>query len=150
MPSTLKIRINRARGLPVMDKSTKSTDAFVEVRLGSNIKRQTEVKKKTLNPIWDVDMRINCTDDSVVQNEPLEFRVMDEDIYSADDPIGYVHIDLNPLLMRAAHADEDKIDSNTSSKSRSAMKGGGSQVDMMNSSSVGSGDMVIEMVMMSE
>ena len=144
MPSTLKIRINRARGLPVMDKSTKSTDAFVEVRLGSNIKRQTEVKKKTLNPIWDVDMRINCTDDSVVQNEPLEFRVMDEDIYSADDPIGYVHIDLNPLLMRAAHADEDKIDSNTSSKSRSAMKGGGSQVDMMNSSSVGSGDMVID------
>ena len=93
-----------------MDKSTKSTDAFVEVRLGSSIKRQTEVKKKTLNPVWNVDMRINCTDDSVVQNEPLEFRVMDEDIYSADDPIGYVHIDLNPLLMRAAHASKDTGD----------------------------------------
>ena len=101
-----------------MDKSTKSTDAFVEVRLGSSIKRQTEVKKKTLNPVWNVDMRINCTDDSVVQNEPLEFRVMDEDIFSADDPIGYA-IDLNPLLMRAAHA------SKVTGDQASSMNGGG-------------------------
>ena len=110
MPSTLKIRVRSARSLPVMDKSAKTTDAYVEVRLGGHVYAKTGVAKKTLNPEWNIDMRINCTDDSVVQNEPLEFRVMDSDTYSADDPIGYVHIDLNPLLTRAAKANTQNGD----------------------------------------
>ena len=76
MPSTLKIRVRSARGLPVMDKSAKTTDAYVEVRLGGHVYAKTGVAKKTLNPEWNIDMRINCTDDSVVQNEPLEFRLV--------------------------------------------------------------------------
>ena len=41
-------------------------------------------------------------DDSVLQSEPIEFRVMDHDVYTSDDAIGLVHVDLSPLLMRIA------------------------------------------------
>lgn len=39
-----------------------------------------------------------CSDDSELQNEPLEIRVLDYDAISYNDMIGNVFIDLNPLL----------------------------------------------------
>ena len=39
-------------------------------------------------------------DDTELQDEPLQIRLMDYDVYSANDAIGKVYIDLNPLLMR--------------------------------------------------
>lgn len=41
-------------------------------------------------------------DDSELQDEPLQIRLMDYDTYSANDAIGKVYIDLNPLLLPAA------------------------------------------------
>ena len=44
--------------------------------------------------------KFDVSNDSILQSEPLEFRVMDHDVYSSDDPVGVVHVDLSPLLMR--------------------------------------------------
>jgi hypothetical protein len=41
-------------------------------------------------------------DDSLLQNTPVEFKVIDQDLYSSE-LIGVVYIDLNPLIMRTAH-----------------------------------------------
>ena len=46
-------------------------------------------------------------DDSLLQNTPVEFKVVDQDLYSSE-MIGVVYIDLNPLVMRTAHADQSQ------------------------------------------
>jgi hypothetical protein len=38
-------------------------------------------------------------DDAELQDEPLQIRLMDYDTYSANDAIGKVYLDLNPLLV---------------------------------------------------
>eukprot|EP00516_Mucochytrium_quahogii_P000201 CAMPEP_0203760202 /NCGR_PEP_ID=MMETSP0098-20131031/13554_1 /ASSEMBLY_ACC=CAM_ASM_000208 /TAXON_ID=96639 /ORGANISM=" , Strain NY0313808BC1" /LENGTH=83 /DNA_ID=CAMNT_0050653679 /DNA_START=311 /DNA_END=559 /DNA_ORIENTATION=- len=83
MPSTIKIRVIEARELPVMDRTSNLTDAFVDVRFSNNA-YQTSIVRKTLNPVWKEDTRFDVADDSELQNEPLVFRVMDHDVYSAD------------------------------------------------------------------
>ncbi|KAF6779000.1 hypothetical protein AHF37_01379 [Paragonimus kellicotti] len=76
MPGSVKVRVLSARNLPIMDRSTLSTDAFVEFAL------------------------INQLDDRALQEEVLLLKVMDHDTYSAHDTIGRVYFDLNPLLNR--------------------------------------------------
>ncbi|XP_067655808.1 C2 domain-containing protein 5-like isoform X2 [Haliotis asinina] len=99
MPGKLKVRILGARNLPVMDRASDLTDAFVEVRFSNEVMK-TEVYRKSLNPQWDSDWFKFEVDDEVLQDEPLELRVLDYDTYSAHDAIGKVYIDLNPLLTR--------------------------------------------------
>lgn len=41
-------------------------------------------------------------DDLELQDEPLQIRLMDHDTYSANDAIGKVYLNLNPLLTPAA------------------------------------------------
>lgn len=38
-------------------------------------------------------------EDSELQDEPLQIRLMDYDTYSANDAIGKVYLNLNPLLL---------------------------------------------------
>ena len=49
MPSILKIRVVEARDLPIMDRSSGLTDAYVEILL-ENYQYRTSVCKKTLDP----------------------------------------------------------------------------------------------------
>eukprot|EP01137_Pigoraptor_chileana_P015644 Opistho-2@5274 len=97
MPGILKVRVIEARDLPVMDRSSMATDAYVEVKFADDSFR-THVCKKTLHPVWNADFRFEV-DDVALQDEPLELKVWDQDTISADDTIGKVYIDLNPLLM---------------------------------------------------
>ncbi|PVD33850.1 hypothetical protein C0Q70_05111 [Pomacea canaliculata] len=99
MPGRLKVRLLGARDLPVMDRASDLTDAFVEVRFDGEMFK-TEVCKKSLNPQWNSDWFKFEVDDEVLQDEPLDIRVLDYDTYSAHDAIGKVYIDLNPLLTR--------------------------------------------------
>jgi hypothetical protein len=73
---------------------------------------KTGVEKKTLNPVWNEEFRFEVSDDTLLQNEPLIFKVWDSDNYKADSCVGMVYVDLNPLLMRAAAktALEDRSD----------------------------------------
>ena len=43
--------------------------------------------------------RFEVADDLELQDNPLQIRVMDYDTYSANDAIGKVYVDLNPLLL---------------------------------------------------
>lgn len=54
--------------------------------------KENYVPLKKLNFVLQVD-------DSELQDEPLQLRLMDHDTYSANDAIGKVYLDLNPLLL---------------------------------------------------
>lgn len=98
MPCTIKIRVVEARDLPVMDRSSKLTDAYVDIEFAS-FEARTQICKKTLNPKWDEEFRFDVADDSVLQSHPIEFKVMDHDVYTSDTSIGIVYVDLNCSLM---------------------------------------------------
>lgn len=53
MPATLTVHILEAKGLPVMDTGSNSTDAYVEVRLGRKYFKKSTTAMQTLNPVWD-------------------------------------------------------------------------------------------------
>ena len=110
MPAKVKARVLAARNLPgnspvqvqlctygictlvflVMDRSSETTDAFAEVEF-KNSKFKTEVCRKSLNPTWpNTDWFRFDVDDCDLQDEPLQIRIMDYDIYSANDAIGKV------------------------------------------------------------
>jgi hypothetical protein len=94
-----------------MDRTTKMTDAFVEVDFGaSNWKTRTVMK--TLNPDWNQEFSIDVSDDAQLQKELIEFKVWDHDVMSVGETIGVVYIDLNPLLMRFESESSDRVDGN--------------------------------------
>ncbi|KAF0298170.1 C2 domain-containing protein 5 [Amphibalanus amphitrite] len=98
MPGKVKVRVLAGRNLPVMDRANDTTDAFVEIRLGT-VTQKTDVCRRSLNPQWNSDwFRFEVQDDAELQDEPLQIRVMDHDTYSAHDAIGKVYLSLSPLL----------------------------------------------------
>lgn len=144
MPGKVKVKILAGRNLPVMDRSSDTTDAYVEIKLGS-ITHKTEVFRKSLNPQWNSEWfifevrnllfnlyAINVcmlkyfeisvqVDDAELQDEPLQIRLMDYDTYSANDAIGKVYLDLNPLLTTPSVSGRGMVRSETSSVSPSGM-----------------------------
>nr|CDS15592.1 C2 calcium dependent membrane targeting [Echinococcus granulosus] len=97
MPAAVKVKVLAARNLPVMDRTSFLTDAFVEVRLG-NTMFKTEVIRRTLNPEWNSDWFCFELNEEALLEEALQVRVLDHDTYSAHDAIGRVYVDLTPLL----------------------------------------------------
>lgn len=98
MPCILKVRIIAGRGLPIMDRTSELTDPYVEIRFGDLEPHRTSVFRKSLNPVWNEDFRLEISDDAMLQDEPLELKVFDYDAITADGSIGTVMLDLNPLL----------------------------------------------------
>uniref|UniRef100_A0A8C9WKI4 C2 domain-containing protein 5 n=1 Tax=Scleropages formosus TaxID=113540 RepID=A0A8C9WKI4_SCLFO len=101
MPGKLKAKIVAGRQLPVMDRASDLTDAFVEVKFG-NTTFKTDVYPKSLNPQWNSEWFKFEVDDEDLQDEPLQITVLDHDTYSANDAIGKVYIDIDPLLSSEA------------------------------------------------
>ncbi|CAH0562674.1 unnamed protein product [Brassicogethes aeneus] len=101
MPGKVKVKIISGKNLPVMDRSSDTTDAYVEIKLG-NTTYKTDVCRKSLHPQWNSEWYRFEVDDSELQDEPLQIRLMDHDTYSANDAIGKVYLNLNPLLLPAA------------------------------------------------
>ncbi|XP_041651278.1 C2 domain-containing protein 5 isoform X10 [Cheilinus undulatus] len=101
MPGKLKAKIVAGRHLPVMDRASDLTDAFVEVKFG-NTTFKTDVCPKSLNPQWNSEWFKFEVDDEDLQDEPLQVTVLDHDTYSANDAIGKVYIDIDPLLCTEA------------------------------------------------
>lgn len=52
MPGKVKVKVISGRNLPVMDRSSDTTDAYVELKLGSTTFK-TDVCRKSLNPHWN-------------------------------------------------------------------------------------------------
>ncbi|XP_047508060.1 C2 domain-containing protein 5 isoform X2 [Pieris napi] len=102
MPGKIKVKVLAGRNLPVMDRASDTTDAFVEIKFGG-ITHKTDVCRKSLNPHWNSTEWYRFeVDESELQDEPLQLRLMDHDTYSANDAIGKVVISLAPLLAREA------------------------------------------------
>ncbi|XP_016339105.1 C2 domain-containing protein 5 isoform X2 [Sinocyclocheilus anshuiensis] len=101
MPGKLKAKIVAGRHLPIMDRASDLTDAFVEVKFG-NTTFKTDVYPKSLNPQWNSEWFKFEVDDEDLQDEPLQITVLDHDTYSANDAIGKVYIDIDPLLCSEA------------------------------------------------
>ncbi|CAG7826260.1 unnamed protein product [Allacma fusca] len=108
MPGKVKVKIVAGRNLPVMDRSNDTTDAYVEVKLGSTTFK-TDVCRKSLNPQWNSEWFRFEMDDLELQDEPLQIRLMDHDTYSANDAIGKVYLDLNPLLLTSSKDSTGKL-----------------------------------------
>jgi hypothetical protein len=103
--------------------STPSTDAYVLVTLGGHFSltdqqeespekakcytAKTKVCRRTLHPVWDEEFRFDVSSDTLLQDEPLIFKVCDSDALSYDESVGLVYIDLNPLLTQTARQDDD-------------------------------------------
>jgi len=126
MPGKIKVKILAGRNLPVMDRSGDTTDAYVELKFG-NITYKTDVCRKSLNPQWNSEWYRFEVDDAELQDEPLQIRLMDHDTYSANDAIGKVYINLNPLLLPGVLPSVKNIWT-----LEAAMNTAGSQGDMYN------------------
>ncbi|KAJ2723719.1 hypothetical protein GGI07_002428 [Coemansia sp. Benny D115] len=123
MPCLLKIKIIRARSLPVMDRQSSKADAYVEIRFANQNPMRTTIARKTLDPVWNESFRLEINDDAYLQNEPLEFRLLDYDSITANDLIGSVYIDLNSLLTDEFVMDQHYDTHSISKSSQSSMYG---------------------------
>ena len=83
MPCTIKIRLVEARDLPVIDRASKLADTYVNITFAS-FEAKSSVSRKTDNPQWDEEFRFDVADDSVLQSHPIEFKLMDHDVYTSD------------------------------------------------------------------
>lgn len=54
MPGKIRVKIIAGRNLPIMDRSSDTTDAYVEIKLGSDTFK-TDVYRKSLHPQWNTD-----------------------------------------------------------------------------------------------
>ncbi|ETE61540.1 hypothetical protein L345_12706, partial [Ophiophagus hannah] len=72
-------------------------EAQEKVKFG-NTTFKTDVYPKSLNPQWNSEWFKFEVDDEDLQDEPLQITVLDHDTYSANDAIGKVYIDIDPLL----------------------------------------------------
>lgn len=54
MPGKVRVKILAGRNLPVMDRGSDTTDAYVEIKLGT-ITCKTDVYRKSLHPQWNSD-----------------------------------------------------------------------------------------------
>jgi len=122
MPGKVKVKIVAGRNLPVMDRSSDTTDAFVEIRHGE-VTYKTDVYRKSLNPAWNSEWFRFEADDLELQDEPLQVRIMDYDTYSANDAVGKVYIDLNPLLLPSTRPTVSEKMSVTSTSGGGIMSG---------------------------
>lgn len=76
MPGKLRVRILSARNLPVMDRGSESSDAFVEVRFGNNHHDKTHVCRRSLDPEWNSHFVFEVEEDEI-QEEPLQIRYLE-------------------------------------------------------------------------
>ncbi|KAI9915382.1 hypothetical protein PsorP6_006995 [Peronosclerospora sorghi] len=102
MPCTIKIRVVEARTRPADARASKLTDAYVSITFAS-FEAKSSVSKKRVHPKWDEEFRFDVADDSVLQSQPIEFKLLDHDVYTTDATLGIVYVDLNCLLMRDGH-----------------------------------------------
>ena len=72
----LKIHVIEARDLPVMDSSRNTTDAYVQIFCPGNVVNpKTKTQMSNLNPKWNMHFQFEYDKESLLQDEPLQFRV---------------------------------------------------------------------------
>ncbi|XP_024528246.1 ADP-ribosylation factor GTPase-activating protein AGD12 isoform X1 [Selaginella moellendorffii] len=103
----LKVRVVKGTNLAVRDILT--SDPYVVLNLGHQTAK-TKVVNSNLNPVWDEEIMLSVPSGPPV---PLKLQVFDYDKFSADDIMGEVEVDLQPIVAAASvleEAMEDQID----------------------------------------
>jgi hypothetical protein len=115
---------------------------------------KTRVIRRALHPVWNEEFRFDVANDTLLQDEPLIFKVWGSDssasstgggsssTNSSDGSIGLVYIDLNPLLAQTANeaqqndgAGENDTKDNSKENSSSSHRRGNSRRSTSNQSS---------------
>jgi hypothetical protein len=87
---------------PISGSSNSNANATSSSPKTKHYRSKTRVVRKSLNPKWEEEFRFDVSDDTLLQEEPLIFKVQDAaDVLSEHSCIGSVYVDLNPLLMRS-------------------------------------------------
>ena len=83
---------------------------------------RTKICRRTLSPVWDEEFRFDVSNDTILQDAPLIFRVCDKEAAlgtsqssKEDEVIGLVYIDLNPLLTTESERGDDTHPKNVES-----------------------------------
>eukprot|EP00762_Andalucia_godoyi_P001730 ANDGO_07166.mRNA.1 GTPase activating protein 1 len=105
MVGIVKVRVVAARDLPVMDRASNLTDAYVEIHFVDRPPVRTEIAYKSLSPLWNEDFRVDVSSETALHDSPLQFHVYDHDVLN-DDLIGVVLVDLRPLLCGSPYGSE--------------------------------------------
>ena len=94
---TLSVHLKRASNLIPQDSNGLS-DPFVVVTVHGMKRFRTRIEKKTLNPQWDQTGEYKGSLTSFLKS-PMMISLYDHDLFSLNDPLGYVSVDLSPLLL---------------------------------------------------
>ena len=89
---TLYIQLLRARDLMPADDNGLS-DPYAKVSLGED-KQRSRKMKRTLDPVWHDEVFAFQGVLGQLVDHPLKFTMWDFDLYSTDDQLGYVEIEL--------------------------------------------------------
>jgi len=79
-------------------------------------------KGKGAGPVWNEEFRFDVSDDQLLQDEPLIFKVSVSDGLTSSGSVGLVYVDLNPLIMRLAEEEDEEKGGDERGK-----EGGGSE-----------------------
>ncbi|KAG9390187.1 Uncharacterized protein family UPF0145 [Carpediemonas membranifera] len=108
MPARIYGTIHGAANLPIMDKASQSTEAYINLSFG-DFNYKTSSVRHSLSPEWEESFSFEETDDQVLQTAPLLLHVLDRDYISADDTVGTVVIMLNTILGYSHEQNEREI-----------------------------------------
>jgi len=98
----IEISIIQATNLVAMDRNGFS-DPYCEFKVGGKRKYMTDIKKRTLNPIWDEAVSLPL----LKKDETLELLVWDHDAFYQKDFLGSLNFTLKDLKQLSADVQHD-------------------------------------------
>ena len=93
---TLEVLVKRAQNLVAKDSNGLS-DPFAVITVHGKKRFRTRIIPKSLNPVWDQTGEYHGQLKHFLKS-PMRINLYDRDIFSANDPLGSIEVDLTPLI----------------------------------------------------
>jgi len=98
--SRRQVVVQLIQGINLVPKDPNETsDPYVVLKIGK-VKHTSSTVSRSLQPEWRQRFDFTVSSDII---EPLKLKVMDSDVMSFDDKMGYVEVDLNHLKPNVVH-----------------------------------------------
>ena len=108
-PVEVFVGITSAAGLIAADKGGTS-DPFAKLKMNGH-EYHTATLHKTINPVWGQEFAWRGKRTTMLA-DPLHIKVFDDDVFSKDDKLGEINLDLNPLLDQLDENEKLELDVN--------------------------------------